>query len=74
MYVGRIPACGGDRAIQGSAIAPAPALRAVAAPHPSYPLRGRKTASLPFSALEIAGLPAGQPFKPPPGLYRILPV
>jgi hypothetical protein len=31
--------------------APAPALRAGSAPHPSYPLRGRKTASLPFFAL-----------------------
>jgi hypothetical protein len=28
------------RAIRGSAFAPAPALRAVAAAHPSYPLRG----------------------------------
>jgi hypothetical protein len=31
-----------NRAIRGSAIAPAPARRAVAAPHPSYPLRGQK--------------------------------
>jgi hypothetical protein len=35
----------------GLRFAPAPALRAVAAPHPSYPVRGRKTASMPFVAL-----------------------
>jgi hypothetical protein len=37
---GRIPGFAGNRAIRGSAIAPAPALCAGAAPHPSYPLRG----------------------------------
>jgi hypothetical protein len=31
--------CSGDRAFRGSAIAPAPPLRAVAASHPSNPLR-----------------------------------
>jgi hypothetical protein len=38
--LGRIPAIGGDRAIRGSAIAPAAVLCTAAAPRPSYPLRG----------------------------------
>jgi ribosomal protein L36 len=37
---GRIPGFAGNRAFRGSAIAPAPALRAAAASHPSNPLRG----------------------------------
>jgi hypothetical protein len=40
-----------NRAIRGSAIAPAPARCAVAASRPSYPLRGRKSASMRIFAL-----------------------
>jgi hypothetical protein len=42
---GRIPGSTGNRAFRGSAIAPAPALRAVAASHPSNPLRGWRSVS-----------------------------
>jgi hypothetical protein len=42
-----------NRAMRGSAIAPAPALRAVAAPHPSYPLRPKGLFALRAALLSI---------------------
>jgi hypothetical protein len=55
MYAGRIPACpigpAGTGLSGAPASPPAPARCAVAAPHPSYPLRGRTSASMRMFAL-----------------------